>query len=240
MRSSACLFRGVVNTMKAYDSMEIPAWSLANGKDLLFSYNGDSQTEGRDLLQQGLQMLEDNESQAILTLRVYDEHPAGQKITNKTEWTNSFTFALFDPEDGMVHQPRGKSALLARIAALEDQLTKKEDDTEEKPSGFMGRIGAIFERPDVQDKLMGMVIGYVQNIFGQQKPVASMGNVPASPPAPAAQPGGSAYDNLAADQQTKIREAMEILMARDAQLGDHLLALARMNPDRYKMALTFL
>lgn len=238
MRSNACLFRGVTNTLKAYDSMDVPAWSLANGKDLLFSYNGDQQTTGRQLLQQGLQMLEDNESQAILTLRVYDEHPLGQKITNKTEWTNSFTFALFDPEDGMVHQPRGKSALLARIAALEDQLNAKDDEREEKPRGIQGMIGSLLERPDIQERLIQTVTGIVSNIFGQQKPVATMAGVTQGQPQ--TNPEGSAYDALPADQQEKIKVAMEVLMQRDPLLGDHLLKLAQMEPGRYKMALTFL
>lgn len=239
MRSSACLFRGIPNTMKAYDSMDIPAWSLANGKDLIFSYNGDSQTEGRSMLMQGLQMLEDNESQAILTLRVYDEHPANQKITNKTEWTNSFTFALFDPEDGMVHQPRGKSALLARISALEEQISGNDDNKDEKPRGIQGMIGSLLERPDIQERLIQTVTGIVSNIFGQQKPIAAMAGIPQGQPQ-AQQQEGSAYDALPADQQDKIKMAMEVLMKRDPLLGDHLLKLAQMDPGRYKMALTFL
>jgi hypothetical protein len=225
--------------MKAYDRVDVPAWSLANGKDIIFSYSGTDQAEGAQMLQQALEMLADNESQAILSLRVYDDHD-GRKITNKTEWTNSFPFALFDPEDGMVHQPRGKSQLLARIDALEKQLAETE---EEKPAGFMGKIGAILDRPEIQDRLMSTVIGMVQNIFGQTNKPAAMGSVPGQQPpaaAPAGDTQGSNFDKLSADQQEKIKQAMEVLMARDPQLGDHLLKLAQMSVDKYKMALTFL
>ncbi len=241
MRSSAVLFRGSDKVLKAYERVDIPAWALCNGKDIIFSFSGENQSEGYAMLKECLNALEENDSQAILHLRVYDELKG--KITSATPYSNSFPFALFDPEDGMVHMPRGKSVLLARISALEEQLQKKEeedDQVEEKPSGFMGKIGQLLERPEIQDRLVQAAIGAIQNIFGQSKLPATMAGIPGAQTATAPQTEGSMYDKLSADQQNKLREAMELLMARDPQIGDHLLKLAKIPDSKYKMALTFL
>ncbi len=237
MRSNAVLFKGVDQVVTAYLKIDIAPWALwGTGKDLIFSYSGQDSNEGLQLLQQALEMLAQNESQAILTLKVYDDLKG--KITSATPYSNSFNFALFDPEDGMVHMPPKKSALLGRITALEELiLQQKKDETEPKSATFMDKIGAIMDRPDVQDMLIKNVVGYVKKIFGGTQPISTMGNV--QQPQPQGQ-SGSAWESVSADQQAKLQQAMEILMKRDPLIGDHMLALANMSVDRYNMALKFL
>lgn len=237
MRSTAVLFRGATQVMNAYRKIDIPAWALWSGKELMFSYSGDDHAEGEQLLQQTLQMLVEGESQAILSLRIYDDL-SGKKINNQTAFTNSFNFALIDPEDGYIHAPAKKSALMGRITALEEQLAAKKEQDEPQPSSFMDRIGAILDRPEIQDRLIGTVVDMVRQALGVKKPIGTMGNVTDPQPQSAAQ--GSAWEQLPTDQQHKLRQAMEILMVRDPQLGDHMLALSQMSESKYKMALSFL
>lgn len=233
MRSNAVLFRGVPNVIAAYDRVDVPAWSLANGKDILFSYSGDDQSEGHQLLQQALDMLAENESQAILHLRIYDGLQG--RITRATADTNAFPFALFDPEDGMVQMPKKKSELLARIAALE----KKLEGEEEKPKGLMGKLGAIIESPEVQSMLIQTVIGAVKKFMGQgTTQAAAMGAI--EQPQGATPAGASAWEALPVSEREKLQQAMEILMKRDPLIGTHLLALANKSADTYAMALKFL
>lgn len=252
--AAAVLFRGIDQVVRAYQSAEIPAWSLWGGKDqLLFSYSGDDMQEGENLLRQALEMLREGGSTAHLVLKVYSDLPEKKdgkpgKIKSNTPWDNSFGFSLFGwDEESPIGQARtqGYRNLEDRIDKMQQLITnfieREPEEEEEKPRGFMGMIGGILEKnPQLQEMIVMGIAQKVKGFFNNDKtPVAAMAGIDDQKP----QQAGTAWDSLAEDQRQKLQKAMEMLMRVDPQIGDHLLGLANIavnQPSKYQMALKFL
>jgi len=240
---SSVLFRGVNQVIKAYHAMDVPSWSMWAGKNqLLFSYSGDDMLEGENMLREAISMLKEGGTDASLILKVYQDVPNG-KIKNNTPFDNSFGFSLYDLEEdspAMRYRTQGYRNLEEKVEQLQQQLAgRAEEEEDEKPQGFMGKIGAILEKPEIQQMIIGAVAGYVKRFFNKEPIVASMGEI--HQPAHAEQ--GSAWDSLSAEQRDKVQNAMDILMRTDPKIGDHLYALALIaqnEPSKYQMALKFL
>jgi hypothetical protein len=258
MRSSAVMFRGVKSTLKAYASNEVPAWSLWNGpKQLLFSFNGTDLIEGEAALKQALELLQEGGTTAALMLAVYDDLKDGEKIKNTTPYDNSFNFCLWDDEQGeqSPYRYRGNKEIEDRMKAMEDILKKlseepEEDEGAEKIGGIQGILAGFLEVPEVKQALAGKLVQFIDKITGMDKSKQIAG-IPGEgnrisidlDQAIENEKFSQAWNQFPVDQQLKVSKALRVLMASDPKIGDHLLMLATMardNPKRYEMALTFL
>jgi hypothetical protein len=247
MRSSSVQFRGVKQVLNAYVQNDMPGWSLWwSPRDLMAKYEGGSMQEGKDQLEAALNLLTEGGSEASYMLRVYEDLPKGQKINSATPYSGSFNFGLFDYQGGrsvgdMSPYQQRQSAVMGQIDARFQELQDKylgkiiakmeEDDKEEdeKPSGIMGVIGSLLENPSVQQALMAKLSGWLGS--------------PSMLPAPAQVAGVGEGPKISQEQYDKLAEAVNILAGCDPLIGDHLLELAKIardNPKKYKMALTFL
>lgn len=238
------MFRGVDRVIEAYEYNKVPSWSIACGREVPFTYEGDSIVEGADTLRQCLEMLKESGTESTFVLRVYKE-VKGQIMSN-TPYKNSFPFKLWDEEDtGAYTGPRNmRYHLEGRIAKLEKELEESKaalPETEHSTgivNGIQGMLAGILERKEVQDLLVGRVIGIVDNVcsmFGIKRPAAVAG-VPADHPKTGST--DEAYKAMSEEERVKLNEAMSILLTHDPQLGTNLYKLAcilRDSPAKYKM-----
>jgi hypothetical protein len=237
---SAVMFRGLKQVMKAYMANEIAAWSIWCGKSMPFRYEGDDLTEGGQQLKQAINMLKEGGSEAGYQLRVYDHLPSG-KILSNTPDNGSFSFGLFDYDgEKSPYQQRTNSVLGAvndkleafQAAWMEKILDKVKQDEEEeaqpaKPGGMMGFVGAMLDNPQIQGMLMQKIFGWLNP--GERMPGAIGGIDQGQPAEPV---------SVSQEQLDKLNEAIDILIAHDPNIGDHLQKIARIardEPGKYKM-----
>lgn len=230
MHNSSVQFRGIDSIIEAYDNCKIPAWAFLQGKGIIASYPGDDLDEGRSELETWMRMLKKSRSTAVYALQLYRK--PGEDITNKTEWNNRFQCTLYDGETA-----DGFRADYARIKELEAQLAAKDEEEDDEPETFMDKVGAIIQKPEVQQFLLGHVMRIVSGFRRGSGQPASVAGVPKTPEE-MNQDEANAFNNLPADQQEQLTRAMTILMVGDPAIGTNLLKLATIlqtDPGKYKM-----
>ena len=250
MRSSAVQFRGPKQVVEAYMVNDMAGWSIwPTARDMMFAYEGGDMDEGASLLRQTITRLREGGSEAAYTLKVYDDLKKNTKITTATPASRSFQFGLYELEgDDTPYQKRQLStmgALERRFEVMQDQfmtkvLRKMDEDEKreaepEKPGGLAGILNGFLDHPGVKEALISKVMGWVGNLMapGSPRPV----------PAQVAGLEGESPAVVSPEQYKKLEQAISILAKADPEIGDHLLSLAliaRDNPKKYAMALTFL
>jgi hypothetical protein len=268
-RSTACQFRGDRQVLGAYNNQAIPAFAVCNGPNMLMKYEGDDMVEGENQLREFIRMLQAGESQALYTLRLYEDHKAGSKIKANTAHDLSFNFSLWtDDED--IPYARRRSAVNAQIEErferLEKLILEKPEEEEEEQgkevSGVMSVISSILKMPEVQAQIGNITANVMKSIFnfipmGKERiqQVAGIQGVDSGikqeegPDLNLSQEqaqhesdvlNAQVWQSLGVDQQRKILTAIRKLSAIDGELGDHLLQLADLPEKKYRMALSFL
>jgi hypothetical protein len=241
MSNNNCLFRGREAVLRAYRFNKVPAWGIFIGKEPMFSYEGDDLNEGEDLLGEVIDSLVEHMTMGTYQLRIYRDPSKG--ITNRTEYNFSFRFQLLDDDEYNSRNPN------RTVAALQKRIEELEGEEEEEDNSFMGKVGAFLkQRPDVENFLMGKVIGLVNQFMTPKQPApanmagfTTMEQAQQQPgPGPQGQPLTSAelYSALSPDEQGKFDLAMHVLLANDPLIGTHLTKLANLlqsNPGTYDM-----
>jgi hypothetical protein len=138
------------------------------------------------------------------------------------------------------------SKMEERLEAMEERerLRLLEVDEEEpEDNTVMGKIGSmamsLLERPEVQQQIVAGVMGFVKNLRPNM-------NTAAAPQQEGRKVAGvqAGYVNLLTQEQIeKVHAAITRLSAKDAELGDHLTALADIaetKPSKYAMAISLL
>jgi hypothetical protein len=198
-----------------------------------FYFDEDEKEIGAQKLAEALRAIQqnvDNTNPYILQLIEKKKVARGKENDNLTQ----IVFQLNKAErylpmiSGMQQQPNdnfsrlmekmieGQNLIISKLSAEEFS----EDMEEQKPKGF----GAILENEQFQQLAIG-ALGLIINKF-------------AAP----GQPGGTvtALAGVPNDQRDKALQAIEILSNKDAQFGDHLLYLANIDDNTYKMLLGFM
>ncbi len=235
--SSSIQFRGIEPVLQAYSDRDVEAWSLWQGKQFL------TKGIGSDPLNQFLGILHESRSQAIYTLKVYEDFTTAddlKKIKSNTADDGSFNFRLNEPnENGMLYTsgtgngyPNGNYSLLKRFEALEDKIGalldpgEEEEPEEEKPD-LMGAVIGLLQNPDKLEK----IINLGKTIFAPQDQSAFVGanvhrigtaignNNPSASLSPSSQPLDEA-------QLKRLYTAVEVLTNCDPKAVEHLEKLA--------------
>jgi hypothetical protein len=228
-------FRGIDKAVEAYTNQAIPKWGLFQGSQFLSKYDGNSLSEGAELLESFLTALDlRTADSATYTLCVYDDLAPGEKIKSSTKYDGSFNFRLVDNIEpyqqnkmGGVYEQR-IAGLEQRILELSAEPVEPELTTGEK---LMGALGKVLEHPQIQElvasKLIGVIDGVGNVLTGIFKsPAVAIGNIPSAP----------LQQTNEADENAKLQEAIRILITVDSQLGTHLLTLAKVakaDPSKY-------
>jgi hypothetical protein len=240
--------RGIDSIMRAFENLGLPCWSLVYDGNQNAKFEENKLQESQAFLRQFLEMLSKSGSNPVYLFKVFEfpkTPPKGGRINIKasTEADYSYYVQLFDYEEnqsGFYNNYKTKAVeaideiklLRAEFAALK----KRNEDLEkleeiEEPKG----LGAIFEKIAadprtigwLQDKIFSLADQIIKpnNNISMNKHVGSIGAVSTSDPV------------LIDDQQAvKVNAALEILGRVDAQLGDHLYAIAdvaQKNPQKY-------
>lgn len=263
MKSSACQFRGLDQTMSAYIANDVPTWALKNGPNqLLFKYDGVDESEGSQALAACLKMLQKGGSAAVYTLCVYDDWKKGGKIKNNTPYDNSFNFCLYEDEEDRPYNQR-KAAYqaeyderLTRMEAMIKNLSEPQEEEEEKVSGFHQMLAGFLSHPQIQQAIAGKVVGFIESF----SPMSTIGKV-AGVPAEELQERDfqenkrdpqqddedelfeDAWNSISEEDRRKVSRSIRILLGSDKDFPDHVAKLADMsinNKSTYNMALKFL
>jgi len=173
-----------------------------------------------------LRSLEQSAS-AVYTLKIYEDIPKKEKITEKTACHGSFNFKLVQ-YDGINSMPdwmreikEENKALKAQNETLLQELTNDDDE----PKDFLGRIGVMIEQDPGKLPLLVQSVQSVLNMFTTQtakpsgQPVA-IGAVGANDP--------------------QLISVIDRLKQKDPNLLNHLTKLANMPDTEFKYLLSIL
>lgn len=216
-------FKGIDSVIEAYERRRVPAWSLWQGSQFMFKYEGNDIAEGAQELSAILEALGES-TNAVYTLKVYEDHPG--KIKDKTPHDGSFNFKINGGEQEVTNSQygalRNQSAILEKLERLEQRLNEREDEEEERPNK-LGLIGEILNDPGTSS----IVVPLIMKAFG----ISGI-----STP----QPTRMAISGINDDAAATLKEAMTILQNADPKLPEHLMKLARLSqqsPDSFNFLL---
>lgn len=247
MRSNAVAFRGTKQVVGAYVANDMPSWAICNGKpaDIMFAYEGDDIEEGSALLEETLKRMCTGSSTAAYTFRAYQLNK-GSKILSNTPHNRAFSFKLYEDEGedyspfeaGRRHSEREAEEKIAALQSQIDVLKKQieEDEDEDNPGGVQGFLSGIMEDPTMKQVLVRALAGIVSKVVPMGEPmqpasVAGVGDT------------GQLVSVLQPGQPEKVQQAINVLCAKDPELGDHLLKLAAIamnNPNQFNMLIGML
>jgi hypothetical protein len=237
--------------VKAFRNTDCTNWSLLQGKQLLFKYEGSDQVEGGNQLDALLKMIADSSgSDAVYTLRWYERDDITDKpvraakvvkvipkfkIYLDTPADGSINFKLFSQEgEGNTRHGRAYDEVtdikkeLAETKVLLQQLIRdrnEQDSEAEKVSGINGFIGGLMDVPEIKQAIAGKVIQLFNGITDRVG--GAFGGMSAQLPAKIAGPEPPAEPiHMPQDQIDKLNSALTILAKADPLLPDHLYKLA--------------
>lgn len=221
-------FKGLESVLAAYENRNVPAWSLWQGKQFMFKYEGTDIAEGAQILSDTLEMLA-RSSNAIYTLKIYEELTGG-KIKSNTADDGSFNFKLdIDTQEISVQQYgsiRQRNEVLERLEAIENRITEREQqDQEAPPANSLGMIGELLQLPAVQPLIQPLLSNILGKIMGSKAPATGM---------PAAAISGI---------EGGLNDAISELQQADGNLPAHLsklAAIAKNDPATFKQLLLML
>jgi hypothetical protein len=211
--SSSIQFFGIESVIAAYEARNVAAFAIWQGKQFQFPCVPDSVEDGSVELQAILERLAKS-TNAIYTLKVYEDVPTGGKIKSNTPDDGSFNFRL-NADEQLITQSqyasyRKTEEIHTRLAAIEQKLNVEEDD-EDEPENKLGLIGEIIGHPAIQP--------IVQELFLS---VISSFKKPAQPPAmQTARISGI-------DEDKMLQDAIKALQQHDVKLSEHLMKLAKL------------
>lgn len=174
--------RGIEHTtidgvMSAYELNKQGNFGLFSGNEIMISYNGGDMETGGDMLGEFLQVLQDGNSTATYTLRIYGPSATDKEITNKTPYIASTTCMLSSKigtrtnEQGIIVLDNQRNAppqqgpamgytqMQAQISQLQQQLDRERElrhqaelsRIEDKFAAQIAGLSAVPEK-DIWDK----------------------------------------------------------------------------------------
>lgn len=225
-------FRGIPNVVSAYERQDLIPWGIFQGTQFMQGYNGTSQKEGAEALEQYLDALDSRSADGVTyTLCVYDGLQKGEKVRSATKYDASFNFRLIDNIDGSTS---GRSYYEQKISGLEDQVRQLKEPAELSPRDkLFEHLGTLIAHPQVQHMLATKIVAIVDGLTtgisglfgGQARPSAAIGAVDAN------------------EENEKLQRAVQMLVKVDDELGTHLLKLAEVataDPVKYKNLISML
>lgn len=240
-------FFGKEQVLRAADNIEAGSWSLFVDGNMFIKHEGIDKGESSSFLLQMLEMLEESHSQAVYTIKFF-ENSNGKppKINAKSVCdAGSFKFKLIDPEQRDVFNTNFGSTSLqvrelsnklqaqeAEIKLLRDQLASEEEEEEEETIGSV--VMGLLKRPDQLAQVVNLVTGIFSGKATAADAVGAIGSI--MPPAD----NGSEMQPADLD---RLASAIDRLQVADPNIIAHLEKLADIaenNPAGFKQMLSLL
>lgn len=251
-------YRGLPTVIEAVQNMKLSKWAIFYGKMLNMKCEDADWAASMQLLQDYLKNLSKSNTQSIYTMCLYEDDV--KKIKSLTECDYSFNFTLFSEDylsEGQTSRREGYGRILDKLdemekknAALELKIAQftEEEEEEEAPNTLESKIGALLDKPEVQNRLFALFDRISEPIINSVFPTtknlaAAMGNVTKQHPQLVDHEQPVTTINLSQEQIDKVAAAVTILAAVDEKLGDHLMTLAELaknNPKKYKSLIPML
>lgn len=183
--------RGGDQVLQQFELFDTPFFAIYQGKDLQFYFDEENIDAARELLTQQLDVLTNNRSTATFKAVFYTGLNDKGKLTPENI-KGSTTFRVCTPGVSYNHPEFGNPELIGaygnsrggvrlmdeqaqKIEALEqkiDQLleekAEEENNTPQGVGGFQGMIGAVLSNPQVQQVLIGRLLGLLDKILPEQ------------------------------------------------------------------------
>jgi len=233
-------FHTAEDVIAAYEAMDIPAYALINGKQLLHAYEEDSMEEGSQQLTTFLDWLK--KSAGKYTLVVY-KHVPPDGITISTPYSRSFNFMLNEAPAtyGGDNYERGGgnySYILKELEAsrakceklqveldeLEAEYEELENELEQKGKGVMGSVTKMLNNPSTQEMILGRLLGLLSPSADPVRS-AALGAIP-----------GTWRDVVTAEDLALIDQSLTVLVTSrtdTAELVSKLAKLWQVQPDTF-------
>lgn len=226
--------RDVDSVVEFYLNRDVPAFSIRQGNQLIYAYEGESVQDGAELLGDFIQkFVVIPRSAAIYTLCVHTNLKG--PISNKTEYNGSINFRMFDYADmygagGNTANPYASlpPALESKINGITTELAEvkkrlKEGQPDEKSK--LGLVGEIFDHP------LGFAIGkaFIEKFLDTKVPEPAMVS-------------GTGFETME-DAHQRLNEALVILIREDPDVPMYLYKLSQIaisDPAKFKGFLNML
>ena len=195
---------------------QFPYFSVwRNNTDIFFQYNEDDVEKGIELLRNNLLAAEQNNYKDILIIKL---HPYKEKnfISRKTDVAFSYTFRLFSLEQlqttpyNPLFNSNNFNKIEERLSGIEERLNE-EPEEEEQQSSISGIINNLLNNPEMQKALVGFIGTLASKFLMPKQNSLAIGNIPND-----------------ANEDVKIKAAIEVLKQYDSNLGNDLLMLGEM------------
>lgn len=170
--ASRAMYTGTEAIMDAFEGMDVPYYSVWQGKDLLFQFNDSDVEKGRVKLETMLQAAEQQQNTDILAIKFHAKPEKGGYITNSTKVVGTLFVRAYGLQNyGMTEGnttrdwvPNPVYKHMEKLAELPELLVKMNErlialetedveDVTPQPNDMVGRIGAILDNPQV----MGLI-----------------------------------------------------------------------------------
>lgn len=203
-------FRGSDQVEAAYKNSGAASFSIWQDKQFLFKGLGEDELSGF------LQLLEDGATNAIYTVKVYEDITDKKQIKSNTPDDGSFNFRLDADGQEITNEQYSKAAnykeLSSRINGMESKfdaiMDRLEGESEKESKSSLGVIGEILSTPALQPIITNLLTSFLGGT-GQ----------------PAARPQIAALSGLP-NVPGSIEHSISILKANDPKLEEHLQKLA--------------
>ena len=226
---------------KMYARMAIPAWSIKQGGDINWKYEGELIEEGEAQLKAYCEMLMDNETAAIYKLCLYEDLEG--KITEKTpvSLSNNFRFTDGAAYGSPDHYGGGYGALLGEVKELRRVVNEMKNQAPE--DNKLGIMGELMEHEALQPIFMGVATKIADWIMSPAKGVGELKRVSGVPGSAASVPTSSPAGVRSWREWPEITGAIDILNGHVEDLPavlQKLALLASKKPIQFKLYKTML
>lgn len=242
--SSSIQFYGKDAVLQAFEHRGVDFWTLWQGRNMM------TKGEGGQALSEYLDMIAAGGTNAIYTVRVYEDIDDIKKLKSNTPDDGSFNFRLNDPAQIMTPSQMGSfnqtnqmlkelTERLDRMEAARLEETEEEDEEEDEAI----TIGGLLRDPERLQKLVEIgrqILGAVSGSpmrqipaigavsrAGQQPPANEVGQVPQSEE----------------ERLQRLGNALDTLEKNDPQIIEHLEKLASIaanDPSHFKSLVSIL
>jgi hypothetical protein len=223
-------FQTLDNVLDAYELRKVPSFSIYQGKQLLFKYEGNDLDEGADLLNKFLGYLQ--QSAAIYTLCVYEEFNG--KINDKTPYHGSWNFRFQENTKEYNQGANTLSGISKQLQAVNERLdtlaaNQIQDELEQEQDPIlnnMDKVGAFLGHPIVE-KFLPVLLSYLK--IPELKDPAKLENHAIAGVNVLPQNVLEAVQNMYDANPQKVAQSLQ-------KLG----AIAKNNPDKFNTLLTYI
>jgi len=159
-------FYGSAQVIEAFENRDIEAWAIFQGKELLIKGIGSA------AFTEFIEMLSRGSTNAIYTVRVYEDITDAKQIKSNTPNDGGFNFRLNEDNQLITAAQYGRMGsmgnLLSEVQALKKEIQEmreeEEEEPEEKPHN-LGMMGDILAHPAIAPVVPLLVNSIVSNIL---------------------------------------------------------------------------